>query len=54
MFKIEIVSEEGFNDYEIWTCTNCGRSIALAGTGGDVACCPCEFEGEGDESDAPL
>ena len=41
---IEIVSEEGFADYEIHTCDNCGRTTMLAGTGGDVACCLCEFE----------
>lgn len=51
MFKIEVVSEEGTPDYEIWTCKNCGRRIVLAGVGGDVACCPCEFEDEGREED---
>jgi len=45
-FKIEIVSEDDHDDYEVWTCKNCGRSIILQGTGGDVACCPCEFENE--------
>lgn len=48
-FQIETVSEEGYNDYEIWTCDNCGRSLCLSGVGGDVACCPCEFEHEGDD-----
>jgi len=43
---IETISEKGYNDYEIWTCDNCGRSVYMAGVGGDVACCPCEFEGE--------
>ena len=42
----ETVSEEGQSDYEVWTCDNCGRSVVLAGVGGDVACCPCEFENE--------
>jgi len=31
---------------EIWTCGNCGRSQFMQGEGGDVACCPCEFEHE--------
>ena len=44
-YDIETVSEEGHEDYEIWTCKNCGRSVTT-GVGRDVACCPCEFEGE--------
>lgn len=47
-YKIEIVSEEGWPDYEVWTCQDCGRVVILAGVGGDVCCCPCEFKREGD------
>lgn len=45
MYDIEVVSEEGQKDYEIWTCKNCGRTVTV-NCGGDVAFCPCEFEGE--------
>lgn len=45
-FEIETVSEEGVQDYEVWTCKRCGRSYCLSGTGGDIACCECEFENE--------
>lgn len=39
----ETISEEGHDDYEIYTCDQCGWSVVLAGVGGDVACCPkCE------------
>lgn len=48
-YNIETVSEEGHEDYEVWTCKNCGRTTCLSGTGGDIACCPCEFENEGDK-----
>ena len=47
-FEIETVSDEGYEDYEVWTCKECGRSISTR-VGGDVACCPCEFEHEGEE-----
>lgn len=41
--SFEVVSEEGHEDYEIWTCDVCGYSITLQGVGGDVCCCPkCE------------
>ncbi len=46
-FDIETVSEEGSEDYEVWTCKSCGKTITLSGVGGDVACCPCEYEHEG-------
>lgn len=46
--SFEVISEEGQGDYEIFTCGRCGHSIVLAGTGGDVACCPCEFKHEGE------
>lgn len=36
----ETISEEGQEDYEVWTCDECGHSIVLAGVGGDVAECP--------------
>lgn len=35
----EIISEQGFPDYEIYTCDTCGWSVTLAGVGGDVAEC---------------
>lgn len=44
--SIETISEDGHEDYEIWTCDNCGRSVVMAGVSGDVACCLCEFEEE--------
>lgn len=41
--SFETISEEGWPDYEVWTCDACGYSICLNGVGGDVACCPeCE------------
>lgn len=36
----ETISEEGFNDYEIYTCDVCGWSTTLMGVGGDVSECP--------------
>lgn len=45
----ETINEEGQEDYEIHTCNNCGRQTQLSGVGGDVACCPCEYENEGRE-----
>ena len=44
-YKIEVVSENGFSDYEIWTCQCCGRTEMIS-CGGDIACCPCEFIGD--------
>jgi hypothetical protein len=45
-FKIETISEEGSSrDQEVWTCKQCGRVIIIE-AGGDVACCPCEFEND--------
>lgn len=44
---IETISGESHEDYEIHTCDSCGRKTMLNGVGGDVACCPCEFEDEG-------
>ena len=38
--SIETVSEEGQEDYEIWTCEVCGYKIVLQGVGGDVCECP--------------
>jgi len=49
----EVVSEGDGPDYVIWTCDNCGRQLILSGVGGDVACCPCEFENEDWEDDPP-
>jgi len=48
--SFEVVSEEGWPDYEIWTCDKCHHQIALAGVGGDVAECPvCIAKENGDE-----
>ena len=38
--SFEVVSEEGWEDYEIWTCDTCGFQVCLSGVGGDVAECP--------------
>ena len=42
----EIISGEGFEDYEIWTCDFCKHQIMLQGVGGDVAECPKCLENE--------
>lgn len=34
------ISEEGQDDYEIYTCDICGWETCLVGVGGDVAECP--------------
>ena len=36
----ETISQEGWEDYEVWTCDKCGYSVCLNGTGGDIAECP--------------
>jgi hypothetical protein len=38
--SFETVSEEGFEDFEVWTCDRCGCQLVLVGVGGDVAECP--------------
>lgn len=38
--SFETISEDGYDDYEIWTCDNCGYKIVLISVGGDVAECP--------------
>lgn len=38
--SFEVISEEGFPDYEVWTCDVCGYSVHLVGVGGDVGECP--------------
>ena len=38
--SIETISEANQDDYEIWTCDDCGYSIVLTGVGGDIAECP--------------
>jgi uncharacterized Zn finger protein (UPF0148 family) len=48
MYEIEIISGDMGEDYEVWTCKECGRTV-LVNRGGDVACCPCEFEEEQEE-----
>lgn len=34
------------NEIEVLQCGKCGRSSHIQ-SGGDIACCPCEFENEG-------
>ncbi len=46
-FKIVETYDEGYTDYEVWECSNCKRQFTIT-AGGDIACCPCEFEHEGD------
>jgi len=48
--SFEVVSEKGYEDYEIWTCDVCGYQIQLQGVGGDVACCPKCIENECSEA----
>lgn len=42
---IEIISEDNYPDYQVWTCDNCGRKHTVP-VGSDVAWCQCEFEEE--------
>jgi len=45
-FKIiETYSEGDYQDYEVWECDQCGRTVTIQ-AGGDIACCVCEFENE--------
>lgn len=49
--SFEVISEEGHEDYEVWTCDKCGYSITLNGVGGDVCECPnCLYEEYEEES----
>jgi len=36
----ETISNEGEEDYEVYTCDDCGWQTILQGVGGDVAECP--------------
>jgi len=48
-FKLINTSDDAFgNEMETFKCGSCGRTITIA-SGGDIACCPCEFENEGME-----
>jgi len=38
--SIKTISEEGQDDYEVWTCDRCGHQIVMQGVGGDVCECP--------------
>lgn len=42
---IEAYSEGEYDETEVFECSNCGRKFHIQ-SGGDIACCPCEFEGE--------
>lgn len=46
-FRLIDTSEDAFgNEIEIFKC-GCGRTHSVQ-SGGDIACCPCEFENEGE------
>lgn len=46
-FKLIETIDNGYYDVaKVFQCTNCGRIVTLAGVGGDIACCPCEFSGD--------
>ena len=47
---IETYSEGDYREVEIWKCRDCGRTVHIE-SGGDVACCVCEFENEGRDQD---
>ena len=50
MFKlVETYSEGEYNEYEVWECQNCKRSYTHQSGADAPACCPCEFENEGEE-----
>lgn len=42
---IETYSEGDYAEFEEFKCTDCGRTFTIS-SGGDIACCPCEFEHE--------
>lgn len=45
-FKIiETYSTGDYTENEVFQCSNCGRTFTIS-SGGDIACCPCEFENE--------
>ena len=45
--ELEETYEEFGRDIEVFRCSNCGRTHTVT-SGGDIACCPCEFENEGE------
>ena len=46
VFKlVETYSEGDYNEFEVWKCTECGRTYTHPSGADCPACCPCEFEG---------
>ena len=40
----DAISEDSIGrDIEVFVCTNCNREFSVE-AGGDIACCPCEFD----------
>jgi len=42
---IETYSEGDYTEVEVFECQKCKRTHSVQ-SGGDIACCPCEFEDE--------
>ena len=46
MFKlVETYAVGEYTEVEVFKCLNCGRTHSVQ-SGGDIACCPCEFQEE--------
>lgn len=45
MKLIETYEEMGGSEIEVFECERCKRQHSVH-SGGDIACCPCEYEGE--------
>ena len=45
MKLIETYSQGDYLEIEVFKCEDCGRTFHIV-SGGDIACCPCEFENE--------
>ena len=43
---VETYSTGEYTENEVFEC-DCGRTHTIS-AGGDIACCPCEFENEGE------
>jgi ribosomal protein L37AE/L43A len=39
---IETYSQGEYTEIEVFQCSDCGRTFHIQ-SGGDIACCPCEF-----------
>jgi len=40
---VETYAVGDYTEVEVFQCTDCGRTHSIQ-SGGDIACCPCEFE----------